>query len=141
VAGALMGISTSRLEAREFSGFWFGHWSGSVMMQPVTWERAMSEKLTINRLLLKMKEVQASDLHIKVGSPPVLRLASTLQRIDAPPLDAADTAELLKPLISEHNRQRLEAEGGVDFSHLEGQHERFRCSVFKSGGGLHAAIR
>lgn len=101
----------------------------------------MTANLTIQRLLLKMKEVQASDLHIKVGSPPVLRLASSLQRVDVPALDAAGTEQLLSPIINELNRARLEQEGGVDFSHLEGERERFRCSVFKSGGGLHAAIR
>ncbi|HRP62680.1 MAG TPA: PilT/PilU family type 4a pilus ATPase [Phycisphaerales bacterium] len=97
--------------------------------------------LTIQRLLLKMKEVGASDLHIKIGSPPVLRIASVLQRVDAPDLEANDTRQLLLPIIPAHLADRVDADGGVDFSHHEGSNERFRCSVFRSGGGFHAAIR
>jgi len=97
--------------------------------------------LTIQRLLLKMKEVEASDLHIKIGTPPVLRIASGLHRVDAPDLDANDTQQLLMPIVPEHLRERLHDEGGVDFSHHETAEQRFRCSVFKAGGGFHAAIR
>lgn len=97
--------------------------------------------LTIQRLLLKLKEVGASDLHIKVGVPPIVRVASALHRVDAPNLDADDTKHLLKPIVPEHLRETLEHDGGIDFSHHEGSEERFRCSIFKAGGGWHAAIR
>jgi twitching motility protein PilT len=97
--------------------------------------------LTIQRLLQKMTEVEASDLHIKIGTPPVLRLASRLQKIDSPNLTVEDTKQLLAPIIPDHLRTALEQRGGIDFSHHEGPTQRFRCSVFHAGGGLHAAIR
>lgn len=97
--------------------------------------------LTVQRLLSKMREVQASDLHIKIGSPPVLRIGAILHRIEAPELTADDTKQLLAALIPDHLRAPLEQRGGIDFSHTEGMMERFRCSVFHAGGGLHAAIR
>ena len=97
--------------------------------------------LTIQRLLLKMKEVEASDLHLKVGSPPVLRIAAVLHRVDAPEITAEDMKQLLAPVIPDHLRGRLEKLGGVDFSHREGESERFRCSIFHAGGELHAAFR
>ena len=97
--------------------------------------------LTIQRLLMKMNEVEASDLHIKTGTPPVLRIAAHLHRIDAPNLTADDTAQLLAPIIPEHLKQDLERHGGIDFSHHEGSGQRYRCSLFHAGGGLHAAIR
>jgi len=101
--------------------------------------------LTIQRLLLKMREVDASDLHIKTGVPPVLRVSSQLHRVDAPTLTADDTRQLLAPIIPESLRERLQEEGGIDFSHQvageEGVDERYRCSVFNAGHGLHAAIR
>lgn len=97
--------------------------------------------LTMSRLLLKMKEVKASDLHIKVGSPPTLRVAAVLHKIDAPVLTVDDTKQLLGSIIPEHLEKTLEAKGGIDFSHHEDGGERFRCSVFHAGGGLHAAIR
>ncbi|HTQ38349.1 MAG TPA: PilT/PilU family type 4a pilus ATPase [Pirellulales bacterium] len=101
----------------------------------------MPTALTIQRLLQKMKESQASDLHIKVGSAPIFRIASKLLHVDAAVLTPDDTQQLLWPLVPEKLRSRVETAGGVDFSfHLEAG-ERFRCSVFHSGGALHAAIR
>jgi twitching motility protein PilT len=97
--------------------------------------------LTIQRMLLKMTEVQASDLHIKIGSPPVLRVASVLHAINAPPMTADQTKELLWPIVPETMHAALEEKGGIDFSHTEGLTQRYRCSVFYAGGGLHAAIR
>ena len=97
--------------------------------------------LTIQRLLLKMKEVEASDLHIKVHSPPVLRIAGELHAVDAPVLEAEDTEQLLDKIIPAHLRDTLRESGGIDFSHHTGASERFRCSIFHAGAGLHAAIR
>jgi hypothetical protein len=51
----------------------------------------MAADLSIQRLLLKMQDVEASDLHIKVGSPPVLRVAAQLHAINVPPMSAEDT--------------------------------------------------
>ena len=96
--------------------------------------------LTIQRLLLKMKEVTASDLHIKVGSPPTLRIASVLHAIDAPHMTSDDTQQLLMPIVPERMRKSLDEDGCVDFSHHEGVEERFRCSIFHAGGGLHLSL-
>jgi twitching motility protein PilT len=100
----------------------------------------VTTEMTIQRFLLKMAQVEASDLHIKVGSPPVMRIAALLHRIEMPPLSAAETEELLLPIVPPRLLPQLEREGGVDFSHTF-DHGRFRCSVFHAGGGLHAAIR
>ncbi len=97
--------------------------------------------LTMHRLLMKMCEVEASDLHIKVGSAPVLRVAAVLHEINATPMTNEVTKELLMPIVPKHLLPLLETKGGVDFSHTEGVAQRFRCSVFHAGGGLHAAIR
>jgi len=97
--------------------------------------------ISIGKLLLKMNEVGASDLHIKIGSPPVLRIASALHRVESPNLTAEDTVKLLDTLIPEGLKETLHELGGLDFSHMEGPGARYRCSVFHAGGGLHAAIR
>jgi twitching motility protein PilT len=87
-----------------------------------------------------MKEVEASDLHIKVGSPPVLRIASELHAASLPALNGEETSSLLLPIIPKRMLPNLDQRGGVDFSYTESS-GRFRCSVFHAGGGLHAAIR
>jgi len=98
-------------------------------------------ELKMSRLLAKMQEVEASDLHIKVGSPPVIRIASKLHRIDVPVMTPEDTERLIMPIVPEAMREQINERGGIDFSHHESLEARFRCSVFHAGGGLHAAIR
>ncbi len=97
--------------------------------------------LTIQRLLLKMTEVEASDLHIKVGCKPVLRIGGKLIGIESDELDSNDTQHLLMPIVPTHLKDALREKGGIEFSHHEGKAQRFRCSVFHAGNGLHAAIR
>jgi twitching motility protein PilT len=101
----------------------------------------MSTGLTIQRLLQTMKESKASDLHIKVGSPPMFRVAAKLLHVEADALTPEATQQLLWPMIPERLRSQVDAAGGVDFSHHLEDGERFRCSVFRAGSGLHAAIR
>lgn len=101
----------------------------------------MQDELTIDRLLLKMQEVEASDLHIKVGSPPVLRIASQLHEINVPPLTNEAARAMLMQIVPRHLQDQLQQRGGVDFSHTPAPGQRYRCSVFHAGGGLHAAIR
>jgi len=97
--------------------------------------------LTMSRLFAKMREVTASDLHIKVGSPPVMRVSAVLHRIETPALNVDDTRQLLMAIVPKHLEEQLLSRGGIDFSHHEPNGERFRCSVFSASGGLHAAIR
>ncbi|MHB1037650.1 MAG: type IV pilus twitching motility protein PilT [Pirellulales bacterium] len=101
----------------------------------------MAGALTIQRLMQKSKDVLASDIHIKIGVPPVLRIASKLHRIDAPNLTPEDTKLLLMPIVPEHLHAQLADQGNVDFSYHTEEGDRFRCSVFSACGGLNAAIR
>lgn len=101
----------------------------------------MNDHLNMPRLLKAMRDHDASDLHIKPGSPPVYRIASVLHPIQSPPLSPAETRTMLMGLVPDDQAMALEDNGGVDFSY-RGEHEqRYRCSVFQSGGALHAAIR
>jgi twitching motility protein PilT len=100
----------------------------------------MTAELTIERLLSKMHELKASDLHLTIGSPPSYRIAARLQLLECPTLTVDTAAALLQPIIPARLRAQMEAEGGVDFS-LTDQQGRFRCNVFRAGGGLHASIR
>lgn len=101
----------------------------------------MSSGMTIFRLLQKLRELEASDLHIKTGSPPVIRIASKLHRIDSPSLNGEETHKLLAPIIPDHLLKDLEEKGGIDFSYRLESGTRFRCNIFSSAGELHAAIR
>jgi twitching motility protein PilT len=86
----------------------------------------------VNKLFRMVMKYEASDLHLKVGVPPMMRLKGDIRRMDMPPLTQEDMERLLLPLLNERQRRIFDEEGGVDFSHVVGQDEcRFRVSFFK----------
>ncbi|MBT3376690.1 MAG: type IV pilus twitching motility protein PilT [Lentisphaerae bacterium] len=83
----------------------------------------------------------ASDLHLPVGSPPVLRIHGGLTALDTDPLTPEDTERLMKSITSEVNQQRLQEEGGVDFGFAFGDQARFRVSAFRQKGSVGMVLR
>ncbi|MCC6679154.1 MAG: PilT/PilU family type 4a pilus ATPase [Phycisphaerales bacterium] len=96
---------------------------------------------SITRLLASMKKLDASDLHIKVGIPPVYRIGGLLRPIQAEPLTEEEADHLLDPLINDVQRKRFEDTGNLDFATHLPDGDRFRVNVFRAGGHTHAAIR
>src|SRR5881397_1820626 len=83
----------------------------------------------------------ASDLHLRVGSPPVLRIHGILNRIEGPPLTPEDTEELMRSITSEDHIQHVRERGGADFGFAFGELARFRVSVFKEKGNFGMVLR
>src|SRR5437899_11101916 len=72
----------------------------------------------------------ASDLHLRVGVPPVIRLHGILHRVEGPPLRSEDTEELMHSITSEDHIQHVRERGGADFGFAFGDLARFRVSIF-----------
>src|SRR6202453_210736 len=83
----------------------------------------------------------ASDLHIRVGTPPTIRVHGILDRVEAPPLKAEDTEELMRSLTSDDHIQHVRERGGADFAFAFGEAARFRVSVFKEKGNFGLVLR
>jgi twitching motility protein PilT len=83
----------------------------------------------------------SSDLHIRVGIPPVIRVHGVLHRIDGPPLRPEDTEELMRSIASEDNIQQVREKGGADFGFAFGDKARFRVSAFKEKGNSGLVLR
>ena len=83
----------------------------------------------------------ASDLHIRVGVPPVIRVHGVLQRVDGPPLQPQDSEELMRSITSEDCIQQVREQGGADFGFAFGEVARFRVSVFKEKGNFGLVLR
>src|SRR5436305_12608200 len=84
----------------------------------------------VNKLFRMVMKHQASDLHLKVGLPPMMRLRGDIRRMDMRPLTQQDMERLLLPHLTERQRRILEEEGGADFSYVVGDDEcRFRASL------------
>ncbi|MCA9187003.1 MAG: Flp pilus assembly complex ATPase component TadA, partial [Planctomycetales bacterium] len=96
----------------------------------------------MNALLVFMGKHTASDLHLKVGYPPFMRIGGQLRRIESPPLpDSSYVEQMLLPLIPRGRIAEYEQHGDLDFSaHIENG-DRFRINMFRSGDNTHAAIR
>jgi twitching motility protein PilT len=107
--------------------------------QPRTDNRREPEANRLFRMVMKM---EASDLHLKVGQPPMMRLRGDMRKVEMPPLTQEDMERMLYPLLKPHHRVILDEEGGVDFSYVVGDDEsRFRVSLFKQRGRLSLVSR
>ena len=105
-------------------------------------DAARSQEPEVNKLFRMVMKHEASDLHLKVGQPPMMRLKGDIRRMDMRPLTQEDMERLLLPQLDAKQRKILDEEGGVDFSYVIGQDEcRFRVSLFKQRGRLSLVAR
>jgi twitching motility protein PilT len=102
----------------------------------------MSPKEAIEKLLASMSQLQASDLHLKVGYAPYYRVAGVLRRVEMPPLPSSQfIEEMVGDLVPPTRRKDYEERGDLDFSAKGSTGDRFRINIFRSTGETHAAIR
>jgi twitching motility protein PilT len=96
---------------------------------------------SMSDLLQLVVSENASDLHIRVGVPPVIRVHGVLHRVEGPSLRPEDTEELARSITSDDHIQSVRERGGVDFGFAFGEMARFRVSVFKEKGNFGAVLR
>ncbi|CAN5897236.1 PilT/PilU family type 4a pilus ATPase [soil metagenome] len=98
-----------------------------------------------NKLFRMVMKHEGSDLHLKVGMAPAMRLAGVLRQMQLPALSATDMERLMFPLLSPRQKTILEEEGGVDFAHIviepNGDETRFRVNLFRQRGKLSLVAR
>ncbi len=95
----------------------------------------------MKELLELVIQKKASDLHISVGLPPVLRIDGKLVQTDFEPLKPEDTKALIYSILTLEQRKILEQKLELDFSYgMEGL-GRFRVNAYKDRHGFAAALR
>ena len=97
--------------------------------------------MNIVELLKKTVELNASDLHISVAVPPVMRINGKLKRYGEKSLSPKDTSELIKQLLSEKQLSGLNESGEIDLSFSQAGLGRFRVNIYRQRGSYGAAIR
>ena len=101
---------------------------------------AMPNEPEANKLFRMVMRFKGSDLHLKVGMAPAMRLTAVLRLMQLPPLTGAEMERLMFPLLSARQMNILEETGGVDFAHIifepNGDETRFRVNLFKQRGRL-----
>lgn len=97
--------------------------------------------MDIRELLALTKESEASDLHITVGIPPVLRINGKLRKLDLPELSLQNVHEMIYSIINDKQKDKYEKIHELDFSFELEDMARFRTNIFKTRRGEAAAFR
>ncbi len=95
----------------------------------------------IDKLLTTVIQLKASDLHITVGQPPVVRHHGRMRRLETKHLDNDDTTALMKSITPDRCQQELQEKGGSDFAIEYVDGFRFRVAVFKQRGSIGMVLR
>ncbi len=98
--------------------------------------------ISIDDLLAQMVALNASDLHVTVGAPPVVRVRGSLERLEGGlELSAEETQQLLYRILSTEQQKQLEVKRSIDFAHSIPGLARFRVNVYFQRETLSAAFR
>ncbi len=95
----------------------------------------------IDKLFQLMVKHDASDLHLKVGSPPILRIAGSVRELDSPPLKTAEIRHLLYQILTEEQIAGFEGSGNMDFAYGIPGVGRFRINAYRQRGSISIAAR
>jgi twitching motility protein PilT len=90
--------------------------------------------IDINTLLRDLIHRRGSDLHLKIGRPPLMRLAGEIVPTDGAPLTEADVDGAIRTLLGEDEYDKLQEAGEKDAAYALPEVARFRVNVFRRMG-------
>src|SRR5580765_2140402 len=96
---------------------------------------------TLPELLKTTVDLNGSDLHIAIDTPPQVRVHGELQRMQLPPMVASETKQLVYSVLTDSQKKRFEESNELDFSFGIRGLARFRCNVFQQRGAVGAVYR
>jgi len=97
--------------------------------------------MNLNQFLLSIIKKGASDIHFKVGSPPVVRIFGDLVVTKSAPLKPQDTSALAFTFLNESQGRYFHSFTEIDTTYTIGDDARFRVSIFKAKGYFSIAMR
>ena len=95
----------------------------------------------LNSYLIATRNQGASDFHLSVGQPPIIRMAADLIRAQAEPLTAPETEAMIKEILTAPQWETLQTKRQIDFSYYIPQGGRYRANVFLDHKGYSAVFR
>ncbi|GAA4429216.1 PilT/PilU family type 4a pilus ATPase [Bremerella cremea] len=98
----------------------------------------------VDKIFRALVKLEGSDLHMKVGRPPIVRVNGTLRNLNRGPVEAEEMLRLLWPLLDERNTKIFQENGGADFAHtvdVDGERWRFRVNMFTQLGNVGLVAR
>ncbi|HVF52182.1 MAG TPA: PilT/PilU family type 4a pilus ATPase [Actinomycetota bacterium] len=95
----------------------------------------------IHEYLKLIVDKKGSDLHVKAGSPPYIRISGHLARTEFPPLGEADCERAALDLMNDEQARHFKEKGEIDFAYSERGLGRFRVNVFRQRGSVGLVAR
>ena len=105
--------------------------------------RVRSE-LEIDKIFRSVVKLSGSDLHMKVGKPPYVRVNGSLRPMNREPIDDEEMVRLCFPMMDERNRRIFDENGGADFAHVvdvDDKTWRFRVNLLQQMGHVGLVAR
>lgn len=102
------------------------------------------EEKAVDKYFRALVKLEGSDLHMKVGKAPIVRVNGTLKELNRGPIEVEEMARLLFPMLNERNRDIFDHEGGADFAYtvdVDGVSWRFRVNMLKQLGKIGLVAR
>jgi len=102
------------------------------------------KELEVDKLFRALVKLEGSDLHMKVGRPPMVRVRGELRPLNRGPVDAAEMVHLLFPMMVERTRAIFDEDGGADFAYtvdVDGTTWRFRVNMLQQMGVIGLVAR
>src|SRR5205823_2156235 len=97
--------------------------------------------IDIDALLRTLASKGGSDLHLKVGAPPMIRVDGVLKRLQAEKLNPRDTAEVAKKVMPGNRGEHLDEVEEADFAYSVAGVARFRVNAFRQRGSISLVFR
>jgi twitching motility protein PilT len=105
-------------------------------------KKKSTEDIHLDELLELTVEEKATDLHICVGIPPIIRVDGELTPTDYENCSPRDTQMMMYSILTDEQIQRFETNWELDFSYSPASRvARFRINIFKDRGSIAAAMR
>lgn len=102
------------------------------------------QKLEIDRMFQALVKLGGSDLHLRVGLPPGIRLRGSLRPLNRGPIDREEMCRLCLPLLNNRTQPIFERDGGADFAYTvdcDGTERRFRVNLLQQLGNMGMVAR
>ncbi|MFC1676965.1 type IV pilus twitching motility protein PilT [Planctomycetota bacterium] len=109
--------------------------------QPITSHVHMDHEPAINKFFKAAIKVDASDLHLKVGMSPKLRLQGSLKATTGDTMTEEKMEKLVFEILSEGQKTFFLENGALDFAWQVGKTDRFRVNIFRQRGAISLAAR
>ena len=102
------------------------------------------QDLEVDKIFRALVKLEGSDLHLKVGQPPIVRVDGTLKPLNRGPIEAEEMVRLLFPMMEPRHRKIFDETGGADFAYVvevDGVDWRFRVNMLQQLGRVGLVAR